>query len=86
MISDLIITAFLGGLNALLSLMPDYELPISPTLIADGRSLWSNAVSLNSVVPLGTITKVIFAALTLRLLLILWDLIVFVYHQFWGSN
>lgn len=85
MITDAIINALLGGINALLSLLPSYELP-------DGRDsefgyqLGALVSQADHIFPLATITKIIGLAFALRILMASWDLIVFIYHQFWGSN
>lgn len=85
MITDLIITAVLGGINALLSLMPNWQLPTA-TENGFGGQIGQYAAMVDEFFPISTIVQIFLSWLGLRLLLAGWDFIVFVYHQFWGSN
>lgn len=82
MITDKILNAFFGGINALLSLMPSFTMPTF-----GGATLLGQTVSqFEPIFPVGTVFAVIAAALVLRLALSAWDFIAFVYHQFWGAS
>lgn len=85
MITDAIIAAFFGGINALLSLMPTYVLPEGLTV--DRTLIIGQYASLsNNIFPLGTIIQIAGLGIGLKLLMFGWDFIVFIYHQFWGSS
>ena len=85
MITDAIITAFFGSINALLSLMPSYVLPTE--LVVDRTLIIGQYASLsNNIFPLVTIAKIAGLALAIKLLMFGWDFIVYIYHQFWGSS
>lgn len=84
MITDAIVSAFLGALEALLSLLPD----TGPVVVSGASTTavtgWAGAA--NSWVPVTLIVGVLGMLIAVELALVLWDLIVFVYHQFWGSD
>ena len=85
MITDAIIAAFFGGINALLSLLPTYSLPVSITN-GPGLAIGQYATSIDEVIPLGTMVLITGLAFGLKGIFALLDLSVFIYHQFWGSN
>lgn len=81
MITDAIFGALFAGLDALLTLLPSWSFPSSVDVgIADF------AANLNNVVPIQTAMTVVGAGVALVLGLRLWDLSVFIFHQFWGSD
>ena len=84
MITDLIIRAFLGGINALLALLPSWS---APTAESNGSLVFGRFVAeANGILPITTMVQIASLALSLRLLMSGWDLVVFIYHQFWGSE
>lgn len=83
MITDFILGAVFSGINALLSLMPAFT--ISPP-----GNTWSQLIydigQVNNIVPMLAIFTVASMLIGLRVALTVWDFILFVYHQFWGSD
>lgn len=84
MITDLVVTAILGALTALLSLVPSWTAPTMEG--SSGLILGQYLSRMNTVLPMGTIVSIIAASLALRLILASWDSIVWLFHQFWGSD
>jgi len=83
-ITDLIISALLGGLNAILSLLPDYALPT--VIESAGLRLGTYAAKADALFPFLTVAQITGLALALRLLMSGYDFLVWLYHQFWGSS
>lgn len=84
MITDAIIQALLGGISALIGLMPAYALPSQ--LISDNSLIVGQyAAGADKIFPLTTVINIIGLALTLKVLMLGADLIIWIYHQFWGS-
>lgn len=82
MVTDALINAVFGGLNALLSLAPNWTL--SPPAYESG---YLNIVyDFNKIVPIGDVVSALGIVLGLRVALQAWDFLVFVYHQFWGGD
>lgn len=81
MITDFILSAVFGGINALLSLAPSYTLPTS-----SAGTAFQLMQSVNHIMPIADIGICIAAFITLRTALQGWDFVAFVYHQFWGSD
>lgn len=80
-IVDLIVSALLAGLDALTSLLPTVTIPVGSQV-----HVGSLAVELGRVVPVAQIILGLSACIGLRLVMYGWDLVVWVYHQFWGSG
>lgn len=81
-ITDFIVSGFLGFIRTLTDLIPAFNLPQPET---DG-TVFGALGSLNAMAPLSAILLATIAALALRLGLVAWDAIVWIYHQFWGSS
>lgn len=84
MITDLIIQAFMSGIGTLLGFLPetgpgDIDAQASASAVAFGTTA-------NGFFPVHTIVVVLLALLALEIALLTWDLIVWIYHQFWGSD
>lgn len=82
MITEWIITVFLASIDALFSLFPSFTVPTfdSPT------GAFAKIGTLNKLFPVTTLILCILAAVTIMVALYLWDAILFIYHQFWGSS
>jgi len=82
MITDAIVSAFLAAVAALFSLLPSITLPdITPDM-----QLFQYARAFGNIVPLNDLFICVGISIGLHLLFNAWDLALFVYHQFWGSN
>lgn len=86
MITDAVVQSFLAAVSALLTLVPAFTLPDflagegAANTVAQG---WRAA---NGVLPVYTIAQTLTAYLLVLLGLRLWDVAVWVFHQFWGSS
>lgn len=85
MITDAIIGGFLAFLGGFLSLVPSWTLPTLPAFTF-GQSIGNNVGVINRFFPLGDLFIQIAAGVVFAAGLFLWHLILFVYHQFWGSS
>lgn len=83
MITKILVTAFLASLNALLTLLPSWTLP---DMDDGGQIVGTYVYFINFIFPVVTILTVITASFALRGIMSGWDLIVWVYHQFWGGD
>lgn len=81
MITGLVVTALLASLDALLSLLPGFTIPVSSTSTV-GELGWT----LNQFLPVAVLCTAALAVLGWYALMNLWNLVVWVYHQFWGSD
>ena len=82
MITDFILGAIFGGISALISLIPTWSLPSY-----GGSPVYLQFITqANRVFPLTEACLMLAAYLGLRVVLQSWDVIVFIYHQFWGSG
>lgn len=80
-IISLIISAVVAAISALLSLFPSFSIPTQGA--ADVGQL---AGTLNQFLPMTSIAGAALAVLGVKVAVYVWNLIVFVYHQFWGSD
>ena len=83
MITDFIIGAFVSGIGALLDLVPVISIPSPGENFASFTGVIGGA---NKVFPVFWAMGGITAIVVLKIALNVWDLIVWVYHQFWGSD
>lgn len=83
MITDAIISAFLACIDALLTLLPSFDVPFSP---ANASYVGQYAVAFNRLVPMELLVKVILASLALQLGLWAFDGVLWLYHQIHGSD
>lgn len=83
MITEFIINVFLASLDALTSLIPSFTLP---SFSENGTGAFGTIGKLNGLFPVMTLILCLASALIVILALNVWDLTVFIYHQFWGAN
>jgi hypothetical protein len=81
MITDLVVTALLAALTALTSLLPPVPVPV-----ASSTRFGELGYTLNQFLPIVQIATAALACLAVYAAMNLWNLGVWVYHQFWGSN
>jgi hypothetical protein len=83
MITDAIVSAFLGAFGALFGLIPN----VGPEPDTDGFDGAAQQIALFAdIFPLMTLLTIIGIITALEIAIYLWDLTLFVYHQIWGSN
>ena len=85
MIVDLVLSALFGGLAAVLNLMPSWTIP-TPDTTSVGTFIGRSLLTINGVFPAYTLATCLGIVLALQLLLQGHDFVVWVYHQFWGSD
>lgn len=83
MITEFIINAFLAGVDAILSLIPDFTNYTEPS---DGFSVGSIVGNFNQIFPIILVMQLALFAIGIRLLFNAFDLAVWIYHQFWGAS
>lgn len=83
MITDFLFGGLIGMVNFLFSLIPSWNMP---DLTSVETSIYNNMESANRVFPVDTLIYVLLAAIAVKILLASWDLLVFAYHQIWGSD
>lgn len=88
MIIDLLTTTLLGFLQALVELIPVWELDSGDwaavrAFVADVAGIM-RVVDL--VIPVPTVMQLIVLGIAFALALAVWHFILFIYHQFWGAS
>ena len=83
MITNLIVTAFLAGLDAITSLLPRFTLYNGDT---SGFTVGTAVGHFNTIFPIKLALSVALFAVGVRLLFQFFDLAVWIYHQFWGAS
>lgn len=88
MITDAIANAFFGALGALFTLIPDTGVLAGFTSeqTDNGYALGNAFGLLDASVPIATLVAAAAMLLLLEIALQGWDLIVWIFHQFWGSD
>lgn len=84
MITDLVVTAILGAISALVGLIPSWTLPGMDS--TNGHVVGQYLYYTNTIVPMFTIVGILAASIALRGILAGGDLIIWIYHQFWGGD
>jgi hypothetical protein len=83
-ITDLIVHAFLAGVGTLLGFLPDAGTGRIDQQASSSAAAWGTTA--NGFFPVTVTVFVLLALLVLETALLLWDLVVWIYHQFWGSE
>ena len=84
MITDALIDAFLATVGAVLGLAP--ETGLGGMDEAASANVTGFITAANGFLPISVAVVVLLALIALQLLLLSWDLLVWLYHQFWGSD
>lgn len=87
MVTEVLLTLVVGFVEWFVGLVPDFGLTLNTLDLA---GVWSGlgtaASGLNGWVPLTAMVGSLVAYLTVQVVMSVWGLIVWVYHQFWGSD
>lgn len=84
MIIKILVDAMLAAINALFSLIPGQD---SGTLsVGDFESVTALVWNAGGIIPISQIVFAVTAIFGLKIAMIIYDLAIFVYHQFWGSD
>lgn len=86
MIVDAIVSAFLSALSALLTLIPDVQLPDIQSSEITGGSFIGTAVDFNGIAPIWLLIKMIALSITIHLAMLVFELALWAFHQVWGSD
>lgn len=84
MVTDLIVSALLGALTALTSLIPSFTIPGLSLTAYNGFGGYAHAF--DRVFPLSYCITLALFTLTLKLTFVMFDLGVWVFHQLHGSD
>lgn len=83
MIVDAVVSWVVTGLTAILGLIPSVTLPGEGSSYSQVAG-W--AYSANQVFPVGAAFAGLLTGIVVEAVIRGWDLTVFIYHQFWGSD
>jgi hypothetical protein len=81
-ITDALIGTFLTLLDALVSLFPSW----TPPVLSASTGAVAAVQQASAIFPVASMVQALVACLLLLVLLQGWDLVVWVFHQFWGSD
>lgn len=83
MITDAIVSAFLGCIAALFGLMPNISIPAAD----EGGTTWIRyAYAFDGIFPLSFMMVLVGVSLAIHAILNIWDIALFIFHQFWGAS
>lgn len=85
MITEALVVFAAEIVTGILSLIPMWE-PPDEALVTSGSNLGSSAARANGYFPVSLLGLCLILVLGYKAFLIIWRLIVFIYHQFWGSD
>ncbi|MDR1188132.1 MAG: hypothetical protein LBK95_11875 [Bifidobacteriaceae bacterium] len=85
MITEFILECLFGLIRGLIALGPSYTPPVADAA-SQASMVGATASGLNSYAPVGTLALVLALLVAAKLALMVWQLVVFIYHQFWGSS
>jgi len=85
MIVDALVTFVCASARAVLGLLPTWTVPATP-FATTSYSLGSMASMGNGYFPVAVLGVCIALVLALKVVLLGWRVVVFIYHQFWGSD
>ena len=84
MITELLLLALLPSISGLLGLLPAATLNLSA--LSNVTSIGAQAAMLNGYFPVGTIGTCLGVVKGLKVFMLGYRALLFIYHQFWGSN
>jgi hypothetical protein len=85
MVTGAIITVLFTGLRAVMGLVPSWGVVANP-FESVSFSLGGMFGSMNAYFPVSVLLGCLVLLLSLKVFLLGWRVVVFIYHQFWGSN
>lgn len=87
MITEILVTLVVNFVEWFVSLVPDFGLSLNHLDFGDTwASLGSAASALNGWVPVLVVAGCAVVFFGVQVVMSVWGLIVWVYHQFWGSD
>jgi hypothetical protein len=84
-VTEFVLECLFGLIRGLIALGPTYTPPIAEAA-RQAETVGGTAAGLGGYVPVGQLALVLALLVVAKLALLAWQLIVFIYHQFWGSS
>lgn len=85
MITEAVIRVLAGGVRIILGLIPTWE-PPPDAFESSAYEVGAMAGALNGHLPVAVAGVCLVLLLALKVFLLGWRALVFIYHQFWGSQ
>lgn len=85
MITDFLLETLAGIILGLLTPLPKHTIDMGG-LAGSASDVGATAAALNGYAPIASLGIALSVLLGLKLALLSWQAIVWIYHQFWGSN
>lgn len=85
MVVDILLGIVVGLFLGVIAPLPTFTIDTA-FLNVQAQQVGAMASALNGYVPITQIGAALLVLLSLKLALLAWQTIVFIYHQFWGSN
>lgn len=87
MITETLLAVVMAFVKWFVGLVPDFGLDLSGIDMGSTfQQIGSGAAALNGWVPVVTLLGVLVVYLIVQVAMSVWGFILFVYHQFWGSE
>jgi hypothetical protein len=83
-ITDLIISFTVSVVNAVQAILPSWSISL-PSISSTGTAIGGYAALWNGYFPVATLATCLAAVLGVKVFLSAWRVVLFTYHQFWGS-
>lgn len=85
MVTEAIVSALIGILQGLVSPLPTMTVDAS-TINTQATSAGALASAMNGYAPVQTLGVALALVFGVKVALLGWQVVVWIYHQFWGSN
>jgi len=85
MVTGALIGLIFGGVRAVMGLVPVWD-PAADPFSSAAFDVGGMAGALNGYVPVALLGLCLVLLLSLKVFMLGWRLIVFIYHQFWGAE
>lgn len=86
MITETLLAVALGLVEWIVSITPDFGLDLSLDIASNLAYIGGLAYTMNAWLPVDTIVICLVLLFGVQVVLTLWGFVVWLYHQFWGSN
>lgn len=85
MVTAALIGLIFGGVRAVMGLVPQWD-PAADPFTSVAFDVGGMAGALNGYAPVALIGMSLVLLLSLKVFLLGWRVVVFIYHQFWGAD
>lgn len=86
MITEALLAIVMGLVNWIVSIVPDFGLDVDLDLAQSFQLLGGYAYTMNGWFPVAILGGAVVLVLITQMGVTVWGFIVWLYHQFWGSN